>query len=100
MNRKPLVLAGALLALVCAAPAGAVPGDLDATFGSGGFVRQILPSYTFTTAVVPAAGGKVYLAGLSDQRPFVMRVDASGAPDATFGVAGRVTLGDALLSRV
>jgi uncharacterized delta-60 repeat protein len=83
-----------------AAPAGAAPGDLDTTFGSGGLVRETLPSFTYPTTVVPAAGGKVYVAGLSNERPFVMRLDAGGAPDPTFGVAGLVSLPDFLQTRV
>jgi uncharacterized delta-60 repeat protein len=100
MHRGVTALTVATLLLVASSPALAAPGDLDGSFGSGGFVRQVLPSVVYATTIVPAPGGKTYVAGASDSRPFVLRLNPDGAPDPTFGSGGRVSLGDLVSSEI
>lgn len=94
MKRQPRVITavvtvGLLIGLM-PGPAGAWPGDLDGSFGACGVSPvDVLPG---TASVARAAAlqsdGKVVVAGSSDDRGLVMRLDG-GALDPTFGVAGR-----------
>ncbi|HEU5252069.1 MAG TPA: delta-60 repeat domain-containing protein [Solirubrobacterales bacterium] len=95
MPRLRLLLAGIAASLALfAAPAAAAPGDLDATFGSGGSVR-LLPSEENIAlrAVAVQPDLKIVLAG-SDSTTnsvLVVRLLANGAMDPSFGSGGQVT---------
>ncbi len=94
MNRQrrmiPAVVTVGLVIGLLPSIAGAWPGDLDGSFGECGVSRiDVLPG---TASVARAAGlqsdGKVVVAGSSDDRGLVMRLDG-GALDPTFGAGGR-----------
>jgi uncharacterized delta-60 repeat protein len=91
-----LVLAAALL-VVFAVPSAAAPGQLDPSFGVGGTVVTEFPSsYSGARAVAVQADGRIVAAGFAHtndtilQDFAVVRYDASGALDPTFGTGGRV----------
>jgi uncharacterized delta-60 repeat protein len=68
-------------------------GALDPTFGSGG-KRTIVfggeNESVFGAALQP--DGKIVLAGDSDFRVAVARLNPNGSPDTTFGVGGKATV--------
>jgi uncharacterized delta-60 repeat protein len=73
-------------------------GKLDPTFGGGSgiFTRQVGVGEDDAGVVATAPGGKLFLAGSwqvaeSNSAPAVMRLDAAGALDPTFGAGGIVT---------
>lgn len=77
-------------------PAGAAPGDLDATFGAGGAVSTSTSTAIFGYAVVAAQpDGKILVAAdgeTTNADLTIVRYDASGTLDPTWGNAGVVTL--------
>ena len=87
----------AMAAHSSAAPA--APGDLDPTFGAGGFVRDPMPDNgAQATAVAIDGSGRVVVAGTSfvnaiDGNFGVLRLVADGTPDAAFGSGGRASHG-------
>jgi uncharacterized delta-60 repeat protein len=85
----------ALLALSLAPAASAAPGQLDATFGSGGTLR-LLPSNEDIAlrGVAIQADDKIVLTG-GDQTSgstIIVRLLDSGALDPSFGAGGIVSL--------
>lgn len=72
-------------------------GSLDTTFGSGGRRTYNLPgSYDALVSMAAQPDGKIVMVGQTDDTgntgPLaLLRVDANGTPDATFGNAGVVT---------
>ena len=93
MERQSRVISAAvtvgLLVGLMPGNAGAWPGDLDGSFGACGVSRiDVLPGTASTArAATLQSDGKVVVAGSSDDRGLVMRLDG-GVLDATFGVAG------------
>jgi uncharacterized delta-60 repeat protein len=70
-------------------------GAPDSSFGSGGFVTTAIPrdsSGGFMHAL-SQPDGKVVLTGQWDYQFELLRLDASGRPDETFGTAGVVRTG-------
>lgn len=86
----------AWLTLVLApALAGAQPGTLDPSFGSGGVSLQQLSFYDDEVhALVVQPDGKTIGAGWTDDganvRAFVQRLNLDGTPDPSFGTGGTV----------
>ena len=76
----------------------AADGDLDASFGNGGFVTETIYSLltnNYSVAVQP--DGKIISAGYTIQADgqsdfFLARYNANGAADASFGTNGKVTI--------
>ncbi len=87
------------LALLLGPVASAAPGDLDAGFGSGGFVRDGMGGNgAAATAVAIDTDGRIVVAGRVRQNAIngdfgVLRLAAAGSADAGFGTAGRVVAG-------
>jgi uncharacterized delta-60 repeat protein len=82
--------------LALAVTAGAAPGDLDPTFGVGGKVVTPVGYDGQARALVQQTDGKLVAAGLSNdgvnQPDFALvRYNADGSLDPTFGVGGKVT---------
>ncbi|HKE47840.1 MAG TPA: hypothetical protein VKB52_07225 [Rhodanobacteraceae bacterium] len=69
-------------------------GDLDPTFGEGGWFGFDVQSGVDIGAVAIDAWGRIVLGGADetdadpDDRPWLMRLTPSGQPDATFGGGG------------
>jgi uncharacterized delta-60 repeat protein len=82
------LVAGALMSI--ASPAVAADGDLDPTFGSGGRVITDFGSFDRALAALQA-DGKIVAAGQIDDRVAVVRYNADGSLDPTFGTGGFVT---------
>ena len=88
-----------ILAVLCGPPVAAAPGDLDAGFGSGGFVRDGMGgSGAGATAVAIDAEGRLVVAGRVRQGAIngdfgVLRLDGAGSADDGFGTGGRVVVG-------
>jgi uncharacterized delta-60 repeat protein len=83
--------------VVVPAPAAAAPGDLDPTFGTGGVAILPVAVHSYANAVAIQPDGKILLAGYaytggSGGDMAVVRVDAAGALDPSFGTGGLVTL--------
>lgn len=84
----------AMLALACGS-AQAAPGDLDPTFGSGGFVLDPMNGNDAQArALAIDATGRIVVAGpvannVIDDDFGVLRLDAGGNADAGFGSGGR-----------
>ncbi|MBS0444402.1 MAG: hypothetical protein JSR59_00490 [Proteobacteria bacterium] len=80
------------------APALAAPGDLDPTFGRGGKVMTDIGFSTdIATAVAVQPDGKLVVVGttytnndFSDEDFVIVRYNANGTLDSTFGVNGKV----------
>ena len=62
-------------------------GSLDTSFGNGGSVIQPLGAFDDTPTIRLQNDGKIVLAGTSDQHFGLMRLDADGSLDTTFGDA-------------
>jgi uncharacterized delta-60 repeat protein len=73
-----------------AAPAAALPGDLDPTFGSGGTVVTDLGAVEVITDVALQPDGRVVVAGSATGRVLVARYDPGGSLDPTFSDDGSV----------
>lgn len=69
-------------------------GTLDPSFGSGGISQIAMPGGGYATAVAQQASGKLVAVGginTSGERDMgVLRVNANGSPDASFGAGGIV----------
>ena len=99
-GRRASVSAGAGLAVVVlmlgatVAPAGAAPGDLDPTFGVGGILRT---SGVFVDDVAVQPDGRIVGVGTARGAGFferdwgLVRYEADGTLDTTFGSGGMVT---------
>jgi uncharacterized delta-60 repeat protein len=91
--------AAALLLAADAASAQSLPGDLDATFGTGGKVLvDFAQSTDLAEDVALQPDGKLVVVGttytgndFSDEDFAVLRLLPDGTPDPSFGVNGRVT---------
>jgi uncharacterized delta-60 repeat protein len=87
----------AALVIAVAVPSAAAPGQLDPAFGAGGTaVTEFSSSYSGARAVAVQADGRVVAAGFAHtdnsilQDIAVVRYDATGELDPTFGSGGRV----------
>lgn len=94
-RRASVVLFSVGLALCLTVSAMAAPGDLDATFGTGGKVFSNNPSSTEEgRAVVIQPDGKIIVAGFHNLDGtfdfMVARYNPDGSPDTTFDTDGRV----------
>src|SRR5262245_23644068 len=82
---------GQLVLLVLASVAWGFPGDFDPTFGSGGSVTLALsPGEDEGWAVAVQPDGRILVAGTSFGQGILLRLDAAGNLDPTFGTAGLV----------
>ena len=103
MDVKLRLLAAALVALtVHPSPAGAAPGDLDASFSNDGRVSTLTSPDTFVPrAVAVQPDGRIVMAGYScnegtcgatgDSSFRLVRYTADGGLDTDFGAGGMVT---------
>ena len=64
------------------------PGDLDPSFGAGGLSVTSVATNDLASSAALQADGKIVVAGQADDVVVIARYDATGARDATFGVAG------------
>src|SRR6186997_2673703 len=70
----------------------AAPGDLDASFGTGGKVTTPIGNGNlYGNSVVMQSDGKIVVAGHSDSDFALVRYNTNGSPDTNFGTGGRVT---------
>jgi uncharacterized delta-60 repeat protein len=69
----------------------ATDGSLDANFGSAGKVTTDIPApgADVASAIAETADGKLIVAGLIGGKPGVVRYNANGTLDTTFGTGGR-----------
>src|SRR5262245_37081086 len=94
-TRSPgtFVAAVALAAALLPTPSRAAPGDLDATFGTGG---AAMPAVGAANALAVQNDGKILAAGYifdgSSSNMGIIRLDSTGTLDPTFGSGGVVTL--------
>ncbi len=103
MDVRVRIVAAALAALaVCAPPAGAAPGDLDASFSGDGRVSTLTSPDTFVArAVAIQPDGRIVVAGYScdtgtcgptgDSSFRLVRYTRDGGLDTDFGAGGMVT---------
>jgi uncharacterized delta-60 repeat protein len=80
-----------LAAHLLAAPAMAAPGDLDPSFGTGGYV-QIGGVGTDATGLSLLPDGRIAVAILGYQRGAILQFLANGGADVSFGTGGRADL--------
>ncbi len=76
-------------------------GTLDNTFGSSG--KAIIPfnnSNVILAAVQVLSTGKIIIGGNSDGNPVIVRLNANGAVDNTFGASGQVSFDGDLVSLI
>jgi uncharacterized delta-60 repeat protein len=74
-------------------------GDLDPTFGSGGFVSEPVGGrYAGAQAIAIDASGRIVAAGNADGRVAVARYGPDGSVDRSFGTNGASTVGTGGLS--
>lgn len=93
MNVRRAALACVVIVAI-AAPAGALSGDLDPTFGDEGRVVVSLAGETLARAVA-MQGTKIVVGGTQQRATNTMvlvRLRAGGAVDPTFGTSGRVNV--------
>jgi uncharacterized delta-60 repeat protein len=93
MNVRRAALVSAVI-VALAAPAGALSGDLDLTFGDEGRVVVALAGETVARAVA-TQGTKIVVGGTQQRKTNTMvlvRLRAGGAVDPTFGRSGRVNV--------
>jgi uncharacterized delta-60 repeat protein len=91
------VVLAATLVVMLAVPSAAAPGQLDPSFGAGGtVVTEFASSYSGARAVAVQADGRIVAAGFAHTNDSIVsdfalvRYDANGALDPTFGTGGRV----------
>ena len=65
-------------------------GTLDTSFGDGGTVVTQIGQQDNVAGMVLQSDGKIVLAGTADSHFALVRYNADGSPDATFGVGGMV----------
>ncbi len=88
----PVVALATLVILLLVPCAFAGPADLDATFGNDGIVTVAFPAgQSSARAVVLQADGMIVGAGAAGTDVGLVRVDADGIIDASFGGVGLVT---------
>lgn len=97
MAPRTITILLALVAGIGAQSASAAPGDLDATFGTGGSVITPVSAALYGYAVVAAVqpDGKIVVAIDSETTNAdlaVLRYDSTGTLDPTWGTAGVATL--------
>ncbi len=74
-------------------------GQLDTTFGIGGFsILSFLDGQGYVADVAPTANGKIFVAAQQADRAgvdqhYIARLNADGTPDVGFGSGGRNMLG-------
>ncbi|HET6545143.1 MAG TPA: hypothetical protein VFG55_00170 [Rhodanobacteraceae bacterium] len=97
--RSSTTAAAALGIALFAAGASAADGDLDPTFGTGGYTLTGITGATFQNPPKPVVlpDGRILVCsviddGQSGQDFFVARLDADGALDTNFDFDGRVTI--------
>jgi uncharacterized delta-60 repeat protein len=95
IDRAMALAVSALCLAALALPGAAVgaPGDLDATFGTGGKVTTDFgPGSNSAAAVAIQADSKTVAAGSSGSGHFALgRYKTDGSLDASFGIGGKVT---------
>jgi uncharacterized delta-60 repeat protein len=91
LRRFSPVLA-ALFLLVFASSASAAPGDLDPSFGSGGMVKLLESNESFAEGIAVQPDDKVLVAGYEKGNAVVLRLQANGSLDPSFGSGGKVTI--------
>lgn len=92
---RSLALMFVLLArVVLSAPASAAPGDLDPSFGTGGWVaiHFVGAPYVAAADVVVQPDGKIVVAGTAFNRFAIARYLPSGDLDSSFGNAGKTLI--------
>jgi uncharacterized delta-60 repeat protein len=92
MCRRPLGLLAAVAIVSIVTPfAAAAGGELDASFGRGGRVVTDLGANAEAAAIAGEADGKIVVGASSLRGDLILvRYDAAGAIDASFGHEGRV----------
>lgn len=90
MDDRAIILA-AIVTLATSTAASALDGDLDPTFGAGGFAPASLVT---PTALAIRSDGAIAVAasGPATNEQSIVLLDTSGGIDATFGAAGVATL--------
>jgi uncharacterized delta-60 repeat protein len=91
MRAVPLAVISFVLALGAAAGVHAGPADLDPFFGSGGSLVVPFAGNSVAQAVVLQPDGKIVAAGRGGGDMALVRCDATGVLDPSFGVGGVVT---------
>jgi hypothetical protein len=81
---------GVSVALLVLTPAGAAPGDLDPSFGSGGEVETPIGSNALVRGLAIQPDGKIVAGGVSSLPGAftLVRYETNGALDASFGSGG------------
>lgn len=103
MTKRSRALLGSFLLAVLGACGGGGGGGgaglrLDGTFGTGGMVTLGVPGFTFVSLrdLAFQSDGKLLVAGFGfdgmSSRSVVVRLDADGALDPSFGTGGRVVV--------
>lgn len=90
MRRRAVVVLCWLLSLVPAL-AHAADGDLDLSFGTGGVVTDPNPATSPDVAMALGSDGNISVAEIEGGDLQLLRCDANGVLDPTFGSGGIVT---------
>jgi uncharacterized delta-60 repeat protein len=79
--------------ILCSGSAHAMPGDLDPTFGGGGWAITEVPGYFQTSdAVLQPDGRIVVIASAAGNEMAAWRLQSDGDPDPSFGGDGLATI--------
>ncbi|MEZ0318206.1 MAG: cadherin-like domain-containing protein [Methylophilaceae bacterium] len=65
-------------------------GSLDPTFGTGGKVTTLLGDTATNRSMLIQADGKILVAGDADTNSAILRYNANGSLDSSFGINGKV----------
>ena len=91
MHRPTLIISANFMFFILFAQICAAPGDLDPTFGSGGWVRTSTTSRTLLgTCMAVQADGKIVTAGDTSGLFALARYNPDGTADVSFGEDGKV----------
>jgi len=77
---------------IAISPAFASDGDLDTAFGTGGVVRTLETGLAGAADVAIQSDDKIVVVAPKNGDFAVLRFNADGMPDTTFGVGGEVTI--------
>jgi uncharacterized delta-60 repeat protein len=78
--------------LIAAGAAMAAPGDLDPTFGDGGWAFTEISGYGETNDAIIQPDGRIVVVATSGTSMSAWRLLADGGPDPSFGVDGTATV--------
>ena len=91
---KNFIFFAGILSMALAGSLHAQPGDLDMTFGQNGTAVVPIPGVSAaesSNVVAVQPDGKVLIVGMGDNNLAILRLNADGTKDTSFGIGGKAS---------